>query len=145
MDWVYPLIILLVIPAGALLWWFNRQSVRSLSPARAKLLLVVRTLLVLLVLLAIAGPALQKLTDRQAVIFVLDHSQSQGKKGVEETYQRMEQLAASLPASTYIGVVSAGDETVVRQSPTSEWDSLEPDFELIQKEGRQSDLATRSR
>ncbi len=141
MDWGFPACILLIVPAAALLWWFDRRSMRSLSPQRARLLLIVRLLLVLIVLLAIAGPAWQWQTERESVVFIVDHSQSQGEKGVLASYQRVAALRAELPHSTQLGLVSAGAETVVRQAPDTAAGPFKPEQKLLAEAGGQTDLA----
>jgi uncharacterized membrane protein/uncharacterized protein YegL len=120
MDWIGPYFMLLFIPAVALLWWFHRGSLRPMAPWRQRALLVVRSTLVLLVLIAIAGPAIEALTDRQAVIFLLDHSQSQGESGMKKAYQRMQEMVDELPSGTLVGVVSAGEKPIVHRAPSDD-------------------------
>lgn len=142
MDWIRPYSLLLFPPVLGLLWWFDRRSLRPLSTRRRQALLAVRSGLVLLVLLALAGPAWQRLTDRQAVIFVLDHSQSQGEEGVRAVHDRAAALAAKLPSETQVGFVSAGKSAVLRESPRRGTAVPQPDPELVARDGGQTDLAS---
>src|SRR5689334_19005916 len=112
MHWYQPLILFFVPPALALLWWAQRRSLHPMPPERRWALLAVRAALVTLALLALAGPSVDYLAEQQAVIFVTDHSQSQGPRAMAEAMRRVNALAAQLPADTYVGVVSAGDSAV---------------------------------
>ena len=141
MDWVQPYYIAIALPVILLLWWFHRQSLRPMSRARRRALLVVRCALIVVTLLALAEPDWKKTTNEQAVIFIMDHSQSQGPSGIEASYKRANELAEALPSSTYVGFLSAGETTVVRQVPSQNADLPKPDESLLEKDGGQTDLA----
>lgn len=83
MDWESPKLLLLAFPALALLLWFESRSVHPMEGARKKLLLVVRAVGVILVLLALAGPARVAPADRQALGILVDASQSMGEEGLK--------------------------------------------------------------
>ena len=53
MDWASPKLLLLALPAFALLLWFENQSAHPMQGVRKRLLLVVRALLILLTLFPI--------------------------------------------------------------------------------------------
>ncbi len=141
MDWVQPYYIAIALPVILLLWWFHRGSLRPMSLWRRRALLGVRSALVVIALLALAGPAWKEMTDRQAVIFILDHSQSQGPSGIQAAHQRTSRLAAELPATAQVGFLSAGNSTVVRKSPAPGADLPDPDPSLLDQDGGQTDLA----
>jgi uncharacterized membrane protein len=132
----------LFLPAFALVWWMHRISTRQLSPRRSRALLIVRGLLLAVILVAIAGPAIDTTTDEQAVVFVIDHSQSQGKVGMAASRKRVKQLIDSLPAGTKVGIVSAGASSRVLQMPGEEIEIPEVDEELLAEDGGQTDLAS---
>ncbi|MBN2475532.1 MAG: VWA domain-containing protein [Pirellulales bacterium] len=142
MDWVQPYYPAIAVPVILLLWWFHRGSLRPMSRLRRRVLLAVRAALVVITLLALAAPAWEEMTDRQTVLFILDHSQSQGPTGIRAAHARAGRLAAGLPASAYVGFLSAGDSTVVRQVPAQGVDVPEPDESLLETDGAQSDLAS---
>ncbi|MBM4037510.1 MAG: VWA domain-containing protein [Planctomycetes bacterium] len=141
MDWAQPLVLVLVLPLAALVAWFHHRTVHPMSQRRRRLLMVLRTLVLTLTLLALAGPAWQKTTEDQAVVFVMDHSQSQGVGGMTAAYERANALAAALHGGTYVGFVSAGASATVRRLPARERPGLAPDEALLAKDGHQSDLA----
>ena len=141
MDWVQPYYIAIALPVILLLWWFHRGSLRPMSPLRRRALLGIRCGLVVIALLALAGPAWEEVTDRQAVIFILDHSQSQGPSGMKAAYQRTARLAARLPSSARVGFLSAGKSTKVRQLPLRGAELPQPDESLLDEDGGQTDLA----
>jgi Ca-activated chloride channel family protein len=140
MDWAQPHILLLLILVLPLLWWLQRKSLHPMSPQRRRALWVVRSALTVLLLLGLAGPAWVLKTYDQS-IFVMDHSQSQGKSGVQNAFERANQLAESLPRNTSIGFVSAGRITKVLQVPQYGHEPKKPDREIIESDGAQSNLA----
>jgi Ca-activated chloride channel homolog len=142
MDWEHPYYLLLLLPAAAALWWFDRRSLRPLSPPRRRTLLAVRAAMVLLVIVALAGPAAQRSSQSQAVIFVLDHSQSQGDSGRTAAYEEVQRLAAGLPGGTPVGFVSAGSHAQVLAQPGSGVKPPRPEPSLMAADGSQTDLAS---
>ena len=141
MEFARPALLLLIIPAIALVWWVSRQSVHPMGPLRARWLLAIRMLLVTLALIGLAGPAMPLRTAEQAVIFVLDHSRSQGEPGIARTMATCNRLAAQLPPDTWIGVVSAGAHTEVMRLPERNWKTLEADPTLMERDGNHTNLA----
>ena len=141
MDWAHPLLVLLALPALALLAWWHARSVHPMSPGRRRGAGVLRGLLVLLAVLALAGPAIEHVTDDECVIFVLDHSQSQGLSGLSAGHARAHELAAALPGRTYVGLVSAGASSMVRRVPTRSRAAIAADATLMERDGAQTNLA----
>lgn len=140
-DWAQPLLIAMFVPVAVLVWWLHRVTVRPLSLGRNRALLVVRSLLLLIVLVALAGPAIERTTDDESVIFVLDHSQSQGEVGMTAAYARTQQLIDSLPGRTTVGILSTGDTTRVLQMPSTTVELPEPELALLKEDGGQTNLA----
>ncbi|MHC4502750.1 MAG: VWA domain-containing protein, partial [Planctomycetota bacterium] len=145
MDWLNPYLVLVLPVAAGLVWWSGAKSLHPMSPGRRRALLVVRSLLVALMLLALAGPAWEEKTGDQAVIFVMDHSHSQGEVGQKRACERAKGLAGALPSGTYVGIVSAGTAPVVRAMPTRSRGELEPALEpdqgLAETGGAETNLA----
>ncbi|HEX8295064.1 MAG TPA: vWA domain-containing protein, partial [Chthoniobacteraceae bacterium] len=135
MDWAAPHLLWLFLPGLALLWWFQRRSTHPMPPARQRALLIIRSLGILLVLLALAGPAGERLSTAEAVVFVVDHSASQGRTGLAAAAERIAQLSASLPGGTATRIVSVGEHASVQPLP------FVPDPRLAEQDGGQSDLA----
>ncbi|RMG12100.1 MAG: VWA domain-containing protein [Planctomycetota bacterium] len=65
--------LLLLLP---LVWWLSRRSLAGLEPGRRRLALLLRSLVVLLLVLAAAEIEWRGLSERVEVVFVLDHSRS---------------------------------------------------------------------
>lgn len=140
MDWVNPLILVLLAPLVAALVLFHAKTLHPMAPARRWTLMGVRAALVLIALLALAGPAWQQTTDQRAVIFVMDHSQSQGESGLRQSYEVLNRMAGALAGDTFVGVVSAGASAKVLRLPEKGWQKLEPDATLLETDGRDTDL-----
>src|SRR3569623_1496958 len=102
MDWESPYLLLLIFPALAFLLWAESRSSHPMPAGRRRLLLIVRALVVMLGLAALAGPARVMTTARHAVIFVLDQSQSIGPEGLKRETNRLQEIQKSLPADTDI-------------------------------------------
>ena len=110
MDWESPKLLLLAIPLIALLLWIESQSSHPMDGLRKRLLLVVRAVLILLALLALAGPNQVHPSSERAVVLVLDHSQSMGEEGLREVFKRAAELKASLRSDVQTFAVAMGDE-----------------------------------
>ncbi len=141
MDWMHPYYILIAVPVVLLLWWFHRRSLRPMAEPRRRALLAVRCTLVVVTLIALAAPAWQRQSNRQAVIFVMDHSQSQGSAGMKAARKQAQRLADRLPGSARVGFISVGESPVVRQAPSRDWKLPEMDEALLEEGGGRSDLA----
>ena len=72
-DQPWWLLLLALVP---LLWIFSFQSLSGLGPYRRLFALLFRTLVFTLLVLALAGVQLQKISDRVTVIYLLDQSES---------------------------------------------------------------------
>ncbi|CAN5174025.1 VWA domain-containing protein [soil metagenome] len=142
MDWEYPYALALMIPAAALLLWFDARTTHPMSSGRRRALLVVRLLLVALVVAAIASPARVVKSTSQAVVFVLDHSRSQGEGGLERVYGAARAVLGKLPGDVPAGFVSAG-ATAAILAPPGEGAALpaDPRFDLLESAGAQTDLS----
>ncbi len=137
MDWLYPKILLLAIPAIALLVWFDARSTHPMHSLRRRALLVVRSLMILLALLCIASPARLITSREQSVVFVMDHSRSLGPSGVAEVYKTVAEIRDGLSGASSIGYVAAGREGELLLAPGKDADSLfeKPREELLDEIG----------
>lgn len=117
MDWLFPQALFVIVPALLLLFWWDARSTHPMRAGRRRLLLVCRSLMVVLALLAFASPARRLHSDHQAVIFLLDHSRSQGQDGVLSVYALAENLRAGLSPGTAVGSVAIGSEARLLSNP----------------------------
>ena len=140
MDWVQPYYLLLLLPIAAILWLCDHTTLRPLGPVRKRALFVTRMLLILIALLSLAAPAWNRVTKDQAVIFLLDHSQSQGEKGVTAAYDLAKKISKGLPSNSYVGVVSAGRNPKVLLVPKRGGKVPDPDLTLLESDGAQTNL-----
>ena len=120
MDWLYPQILFLIVPAIALLIWFDAKSTHPMHGPRRRFLLVVRCLLVTLALLAFASPARLLTSKDQSAIFLLDHSRSQGSEGLKMVYETARLVRDSLPGSSEVGYVESGREARLIGNPSND-------------------------
>ncbi|MEM6280007.1 MAG: VWA domain-containing protein, partial [Verrucomicrobiota bacterium] len=117
MDWLYPQALLLLLPALALLWWWDARSTHPMGERRRRVLFVLRAVLIILALLAIASPAKILSSREQAVIFVLDHSRSEGASGIASVYGAAETLRNQWGESPAVGYIAAGSRPELIQYP----------------------------
>ncbi|WP_132943258.1 VWA domain-containing protein [Tumebacillus sp. BK434] len=74
-DLMHPWWLLLLLPAAyAMVWWYRGE--RRLLGTRKKAVAVLRSLMFLLLIFAVAGLTLQAPVDKQEVVFVVDESKS---------------------------------------------------------------------
>ncbi|NNE91877.1 MAG: VWA domain-containing protein, partial [Verrucomicrobiales bacterium] len=144
MDWLHPQILLLAIPAFALLMWFDARSTHPMSEGRRRWLLIVRTLLILLALLALASPTRVVKSNKQAAIFVMDHSQSVGDEGVSRVYETVEKIRGNFPSGAEVGFIANGREARVLAyagEPVRSDFFQNPNEDLIGQIGAESNFA----
>ncbi len=120
MDWLYPQILFLIVPALTLLFWFDARSTHPMHGTRKRVLLAVRCALVILAILAFASPAKLLPSKDQSAIFVLDHSRSQGAEGLKMVYETARLVRESLPGDSEVGYVAAGREARLLGNPSSD-------------------------
>ena len=87
---------------------------------------MVRCVGVGLAVVALAGPSLRADASQQAVVIVMDDSQSLGPGGRERALEAVNAIIESVPADTAVGVVAAGDHPLVVRLPDVESPAIEP-------------------
>ena len=110
MDWASPKLLLLALPAFALLLWFENNSAHPMEGLRKRLLLVVRALIILLVLAALAGPARVSQTGKKALGILVDTSQSMGTEGLEKALKAAQTLQSKIGSNAETFMVRIGDQ-----------------------------------
>ncbi len=133
MDWLFPNVLLLFFPAIAFLIWSDRRSRHPMHIFRRRMLLTLRSMMVLLVLLALSSPARLLVSHEQAVIFILDHTRSIGGAGIERVYGAAEKLQAQFPSRSPVGYVAVGKSPELLSYPGEK--------EALPSEERRSQLA----
>jgi uncharacterized membrane protein len=121
-----PLFLLLLLPAGALLWWSARVSYADLTGARRWIAWVLRCALVLALILSIAGAQLVKRSEDLVVVFALDGSVSIPP---EERARALDFVASSIRerrrAEDRAGLVVFGRTAAVESEHLRNADSLQ--------------------
>ncbi len=138
MDWESPYLLLLAIPAVLALLWIEQKSSHPMPSARKRMLLVVRALLVMMALVALAGPARVVQSGKRSLVMVLDLSQSLGADGAKSVVARAVAIQAQLPRDVECSFVTLGDEPAVLP-PEMKLESSAPLIAWQEKHGRDSD------
>lgn len=110
MDWASPKLLLLALPAFALLLWFENQSAHPMQGLRKRLLLIVRALIILLTLTALAGPARVSQTGKKALGILVDASQSMGAEGLTQALEAAKRLQSQTGGDAETFIVRLGDK-----------------------------------
>ena len=142
-TWTHPELLWSIPVAGALVFLAARRSKHPMSPRRRLWLSALRLALFALIAAALAGPVTEVRRTKEAVVFVLDHSRSQGRVGQAAAVARVQSLIAALPRETAVGIVSAGaDVRIVRSpGPIDPEQPLGVDPAWIEADGAQSNLS----
>ncbi|MBN1809351.1 MAG: VWA domain-containing protein [Planctomycetes bacterium] len=142
MDWARPASLIAFLPLAALLAVFHGWSFHPMPPWRRWLLFAIRSSILLMALLAYAGPAYEKSTYDQSVVFVLDHSRSMGDSGLQTCAERAGLMMDRLPRDSSVGFVSTGNTCTVIRMPSRDRTRVEPAPDLMESDGAQTDLAS---
>ncbi len=124
-DQPWWLLLLLLVPV---LWIFSFRSLSGLGPYRRIFALLFRTVVFTLLVLALAGVQLQKISDRVTVIYLLDQSESIPKLTREAMLQYvMEDIKAhrrkgdlSSATEDKAGIIIFGREATIEYPPLAD-------------------------
>ncbi len=145
MNWFAPLPSLLIVaPLLVVLWFVQRRSVHPMSERRRQALTAVRIAMVVVLLVALAGPALQQSSQREAIVFALDHSRSQGEETLNKAAERARKLLEQYRAkrgNVPAGFISAGQHAHLLRKPEQTGSEVTPKPVLIEDDGAQTNLS----
>src|SRR5215216_3357095 len=105
------LLLLLVIPAGAYLGWPRVRFRRW----RDIISLILRVVMLLLVILALAGMQTVRAADKLAVVFLMDVSDSVGQTAREAEIDYVREAMSSMAPEDLAGVIVFGGEAAVER------------------------------
>jgi Ca-activated chloride channel homolog len=141
MDWESPLWLVLAAPALFFLLWVERGSVHPMDVGRRRLLLVFRGLMVLLTLVALAGPARLERGEGKSIGYVVDVSQSLGREGLERVVDEVRRMSESFGTEVEQFAVLAGRVPEVIGMEVFRGDGLEALLKRQSDNGGQTDYA----
>ncbi len=113
-----PLALLLLIPLLAITIGLYLSARRRVGAGRRRVALVVRTVLLVALVLALAGFRLVLPVDRLATVFVVDMSDSVGNDGREDALAFLRETLAEIPEDDVAGIVAFGKEALVERLPS---------------------------
>jgi uncharacterized membrane protein len=112
-----PLLLLLAPLVVGLIVGLQLLAKGGLGDARARLALLVRSLLVAALAMALAGVAVALPADRLATVFVVDLSESVGTAGRAEALDFVREALEARPDGDVAGVVAFGEDALVERLP----------------------------
>ena len=113
MTFTTPLALVLLICVPLLLYWgWPRQAYRR---ARDIGSLILRTMITLLLVLALAGAQIVQAADKLTVIFLLDVSDSMGKQAQADGLAYIRQAVSGMRPDDQAGIVVFGDRALVER------------------------------
>ncbi len=112
-----PLALLLLVPALGLTIGLHLASRRRMGLGRRRLALLVRTVLMAVLVLALAGFRLVLPVDRLATVYVVDLSDSVGQPGREDALAWIRDSLKVMPEGDVAGIVGFGRAALVERLP----------------------------
>ncbi|MBN2503626.1 MAG: VWA domain-containing protein [Anaerolineales bacterium] len=128
------LLLLVVLPLAAFLGWPGK----GLNRRREIVSLILRLVILTCVILALAGPEIARQSDKLAVVFLLDHSDSMSSSAQRAAEAYIQKAVSELGEREQAAVVVFGSDALVER-PISSATSFEPVTSLITT--NQTDLA----
>lgn len=137
LSWEVPWALALLPFVWLAAFYAQRSSRRNLSPFRRSAVRILRPLILLLLVLALAGLTIERPEDRLTVIFAVDGSRSVGGTGHAETVRWLAAAADKIPAEDQAGVVVFGRDAMIDTFPT---DGFRVGEVLARPDGNATDL-----
>ncbi|RIK69225.1 MAG: hypothetical protein DCC65_00310 [Planctomycetota bacterium] len=101
-----------------LFWWMARRSLAGLGPIRGKLALAIRTLVLLILVLAIAGTHRILKNDDLTVLFLLDQSRSIPAEVRKQSEEFVRRAAAKVPPDDRVAILTFDGGANIEQLPS---------------------------
>jgi uncharacterized membrane protein len=112
-----PLALLLLVPALGLTVALHAASRRRIGVGRRRIALVVRSIVVVALVFALAGFRLVLPVDRLATVYVVDLSDSVGQAGREDALAWLRDSLKAMPEGDVAGIVGFGRGALVERLP----------------------------
>ncbi|MCP4839672.1 MAG: VWA domain-containing protein [Planctomycetes bacterium] len=116
MQFEHPGWLVLLVLLVPVLWW-SRGARVSLGPVRGIVIPLLRCLLIVLLVCALADPVLSRHSDRQTVAIVLDRSRSMDQSGLDAAVRWLQDSTSNRSESEYLAVVDAGRDATAVMMP----------------------------
>lgn len=112
-----PLYLLLLIPLGCYTWWLARRSLSGLSQFRSHLAFALRMALLIALVFALAGARMVRSVREQAVVFVVDVSDSIPKAKQDAALAYINKALKNIRTDQKAGVIAFGSEASLEFAP----------------------------
>lgn len=122
---------LLLPPLLVYVWWLSRRSYAQLNPTAQWISPVLRTLVLLLLIAAVARPTLLRRSDRQHLVCVLDVSKSVTTENLDAALADIDRLAHQAiegDRDCQLSVVAFGRQATLLVHAQERWDGWPPEL-----------------
>lgn len=114
-----PLWLLILIPLGYFMYRMAAHSLADLSSFRSRLALVLRSLIVVMLVFALAGARMVQNVSQRCVVFVMDVSDSIPKERQQAALGFVNRSLKQLKRENLVGVIAFGAGASVELAPTN--------------------------
>ena len=114
-----PLWLLILIPLGYFTYRMATRSLADMSRFRSRLALVLRSLILISLVFALAGARTVQNVSQRCVVFVLDISDSIPKDKQQAALSYMNTALKQLKTENLVGVIAFGSDASVELSPSN--------------------------
>jgi len=114
-----PLWLLILIPLGYFMYRMAAHSLADLSSFRSKLALVLRSLIIVMLVFALAGARMVRDVSQRCVVFVVDVSDSIPREKRQAALSYLNSALKQLKPQNLVGVIAFGADASVELSPSN--------------------------
>ncbi len=116
LQFTHPLYLILILPASYLMYHMTKHSLADMSAFRTRLSIILRSIIMLLLILALAGARMVLNVSQQSVIFALDVSDSIPGEKIKESINYINKALKELKPNQKAGVIVFGENSSVEHS-----------------------------
>ncbi len=134
-ELAHPWFLALALVVVALLVWAQRRSLADMTPAQRRVCFGLRTLILLLLVLALAGIRWLVPSRELAVLFAVDHSASVSPAAQQQAREFVTASLAAKASGDSAGIVGFAEKATLWQAPATNLKLAEPWPELAGRQG----------
>lgn len=119
LQFTKPLWLLILIPLGYFMYRMAAHSLADLSSFRSRLALVLRSIIILMLVFALAGARTVQNVSQRCVVFVVDVSDSVPREKQQAALGYINRSLKQLKSENLVGVIAFGGDASVELAPSN--------------------------